>query len=84
MLNDLLAAACPECGSTETEWHCGHTTNSGLQDGRLRMHDVSTVFFLGCCCCSETIRTVRGDELARLMTEAANARYNQRGKDDES
>ncbi len=69
----LLAAACPECGSTDTEWHCSQQTNSGVVDGRLRMHDVHTVFFLGCNECSETIRTIGGDKLARLLTEAANA-----------
>lgn len=73
MLNALLSASCPECGSNETEWHCGHEKNCDVVDGRLRMHDIGTVFFLGCSGCSETIRTVRGDELARLMTEAANS-----------
>ncbi len=71
MLNDLLAANCPECGSSDTAWQCTQTTNSGVVDGRLRMHDVSTVFFLGCNRCSNTIRTVRGDELAMMMTQAA-------------
>lgn len=72
MLNKLLQANCPECGSADTEWHCTQTTNSGVPDGRLRMHDVSTVFFLGCNSCSTTIRTVSGDKLAELMTESAN------------
>lgn len=70
MLNDLLGVNCPECGSTDTEWNCTQTTNSGVVDGRLRMHDISTVFFLGCNCCSTTIRTVRGEELAAMMTKA--------------
>lgn len=69
---DLLAAACPECGSTDTEWHCSQHTSSGVMEGRLRTHEVSTQFFLGCNHCSETIRIISGNELARLMTEAAN------------
>jgi hypothetical protein len=68
-LNVGLGAACPECGSNDTAWNCTQTTNSGVADGRLRMHDVTTVFFLGCNCCSETIRTMSGDEVARMMTE---------------
>jgi hypothetical protein len=68
----VLAASCPECGSSDTEWHCSQYTDSGVVDGRLRMHEVKTRFFLGCNSCSETIRIVGGDELARFLTEAAN------------
>jgi len=68
-----VSRECPECGSAETEWHCAQTTNSGVVDGRLRMHDVSTVFYLGCNHCSETIRTVSGDDVAQWMNTAANA-----------
>jgi hypothetical protein len=73
-LNDVLGAACPECGGTDTEWHCSQYTNSGVENGRLRLHEVGTRFFLGCNLCSATIRTISGDKLARLMTEAANAK----------
>ncbi|MEY2632352.1 MAG: hypothetical protein RIR00_1006 [Pseudomonadota bacterium] len=73
LYQEFVGCECPECGSTDTEWHCSQTTNSGVVDGRLRMHDVSTVFYLGCNCCSETIRTRSGDDIARLMTEMANA-----------
>jgi hypothetical protein len=72
-LTDGLADPCPECGSTDTEWHCSQYTNSGVENGRLRLHDIGTRFFLGCNVCSATIRTISGDKLARLMTEAANA-----------
>lgn len=67
-----VSRECPECGSTDTEWHCSQTTNSGVVDGRLRMHDVSTVFYLGCNCCSETICTMSGDEVAQRMNTTAN------------
>lgn len=63
---------CPECGSSDTEWRCAQTTKSGVADGRLRMHDVSTVFYLGCNVCSETIRVLSGEEVARWMNAAAN------------
>jgi hypothetical protein len=36
------------------------------------MHEVRTRFFLGCTVCSETIRIIDGDDLAQMMTEAAN------------
>ena len=72
-LTDVLAAECPECGSADTEWHCAQFTDSGVVDGRLRMSEIMTRFFLGCNSCSATIRIISGDELAQLMTEAANA-----------
>ena len=67
-----LAATCPECGGRDTEWHCGQYSNSGAADGRLRMHEVRTRFFLGCPVCGETIRVVDGDDMAAMMTRAAN------------
>lgn len=69
----IVSRECPECGSPDTEWHCAQTTNSGVVDGRLRMHDVSTIFYLGCNCCSETICTVSGNDVAQWMNAAANA-----------
>lgn len=74
-LTDVLAAVCPECGSADTQWHCSQHTDSGVVDGRLRMHEVNARFFLGCNSCSETIRIIDGDDLARLMTKAANASF---------
>ena len=71
MLNDLLAGECPECGSADTEWHCTQTTRSGVADGRLRLNEVTTLFFCGCNECSETIKTITGDELAAMMTEGS-------------
>jgi hypothetical protein len=72
-LTGVLEAVCQECGGTDTEWHCSQYTNSDVENGRLRLHEVVTRFFLGCNSCSATIRIISGDKLARLMTEAANA-----------
>jgi hypothetical protein len=58
---------CPECGSKDLQWHCTHETNSGVVDGRLRMHDINTLFYLGCNYCSETLKTVSGDEAAEFL-----------------
>jgi hypothetical protein len=49
---------CPECGSTNLQWGISHATRSSAPDGRLRMSEVSTVAFLGCGACSETVRTL--------------------------
>jgi hypothetical protein len=76
-----MTAHCPECGSTDTEWHCTQINRSSVAEGRLRTHDVSTVFFLGCNRCSETIKTMTGEEVARRMTDARNTQ--QEGKSHE-
>lgn len=67
--SELLAGSCPECGSADTEWSCGQQTNSCVADGRLRMGEVITIFTLGCNSCSETIRIIDGDEVARIMNQ---------------
>jgi len=60
---------CKECGGTAFTWHCYQTSqHSGIEDGRLRMHDIRTVFVLACDECSEDLRTVKGDEVAQWMT----------------
>ena len=69
-LRDLLKGRCPECGSWDLEWHCSQDTQSGVADGRLGLNEVTTLFYLGCEYCSETIRTVTGDDLAFMMTGA--------------
>jgi len=71
MLNDLLVAKCKGCGgSNNLVWHCSQDTNSGVADGRLRMHEIHTVFYLACEYCSETVKTVKGDEVADLLTQS--------------
>ena len=58
---------CPECGSEELSWKHSHETNSGVVDGRLRMHDIHTVFFLGCENCSNTVSTLSADEITAYL-----------------
>lgn len=71
MLNDLLVAKCGECdGSGDLVWKCTQETNSGVVDGRLRMHEINTVFYLACEYCSETVKEVKGDEVAELLTQS--------------
>lgn len=58
---------CDECGSADIQWTCKQATLSGIADGRLQMRDVFTSFVLGCNECSETVRVMTGDEVARWM-----------------
>lgn len=47
--------ACPECGVQELTWAAGPVKKDAIADGRLRMYDVGTQFYLGCDSCSETL-----------------------------
>jgi len=61
---------CPNCDSSELSWAPHLLNNSGVVDGRLRMHDVSCSFVLGCDECSETVRVIDADAAARLIAAA--------------
>lgn len=63
---------CPECGSNKLEWNCTHVNRGSAQDGRLNLHEVSTLFYLSCEC-GETVQTVSGDAVAELLTETLNS-----------
>jgi hypothetical protein len=58
---------CKACGSAALTWHTTNTNRSGVQEGRLRTHEVDCVFFLGCDACSETLATVSADKVVELM-----------------
>jgi len=60
---------CPECENSDNLiWTCSQESTSGVAEGRLRTHEVHTVFYLGCHYCSETIKRVSGDEVAEFLT----------------
>jgi len=60
---------CPECGSRELTWHAGTKNYGGVQDGRICMHEVGPIFYLGCGDCHETIHVIDGDKVAKRLTE---------------
>lgn len=70
-LTDIKECSC--CGSTELRWHCSQKNLSGVADGRLRLNEVGTEFFLGCDSCSETLEVVSGDKVAMWMNKQAKA-----------
>lgn len=60
---------CRACGSSELIWST-HMRNTGpAQDGRLRMHEVTCDFVLGCNECSETLRVVGADDVAEYLMQ---------------
>lgn len=75
-LNEALLPSkvteCRECGSKSLSWDTHYKTDSGVQQGRLRTHEVYCVFVLGCEDCSETLATVRAETMAVRFTAALN------------
>ena len=65
-----MSDRCKECGSLDTKWHCSHeNTSGGVVDGRLCMHDIKTVFFLGCEYCSATLKVIGSDDFLDMNDE---------------
>lgn len=58
---------CKACGSTSLTWQTQITTDSGVQQGRLRTNDMKCVFFLGCDSCSETLALVNADKVTQHL-----------------
>lgn len=72
-MNKLLSIfpkSCNECGSKELRLFCSQKNTSGVVDGKLRLSEVSTEFFLGCEECSETLGVIDGDKLADMITQS--------------
>ncbi len=66
---ETIETMCPNCGSDELSW-CATSHNKSLVDeGRLRTHEVESLFVLGCDECSETVRIVSADDVAELLNE---------------
>lgn len=59
--------ACPNCTSTNSEWFVHAINGSTVVDGRLQMHDIRVMAFLGCLDCSETIRSINEDEINAVL-----------------
>ena len=58
---------CKECGSESLTWFAHNANRSGVMEGRLRTHEVSCLFILGCDDCSETLKVVSADKIAERM-----------------
>ena len=58
---------CPECSSKLLQWHCTQVTKSPIPDGRLRLHEVDTLFYLSCEYCSHTLEEITGDAVALIL-----------------
>lgn len=58
---------CPACKSTDLAWDTVYRPTAQVPEGRLRSGEVGCFFFLGCNFCSETLQTVRAEEVMRLL-----------------
>jgi hypothetical protein len=63
---------CGNCGSVKLSWNCTTRNIGGVGDGRLRLSDVSVIFYLGCDECSETVQVRTSDEVVDEMNKEIN------------
>lgn len=62
---------CRECGGSALSWFAHKENKSGVQDGRLCMHDVRGIFVLGCDDCHATVAVVSADRIADHLNARA-------------
>ena len=60
---------CPNCGSKYLKWYSGIRKINNIVDNRLSMHDIDVQFHLACENCSETVKIISGDEVAKILNE---------------
>ncbi|MEX5881862.1 hypothetical protein AB6G95_19290 [Proteus vulgaris] len=58
---------CPCCGGQSLTWDNSVRKNTAVQDGRLRLNEITGVFWLGCDECSETLIQVNADDVAAFL-----------------
>ena len=61
---------CNNCGSDDLEWLSKPHTDSDVQDGRLRLNEVRTIYFLACHNCSETLQFMSEDQALTFINGA--------------
>lgn len=66
---------CHECGSQALSWQTTNKAPTGIPEGRLRSHEVKSLFVLGCDTCSETLKILSADEVAGRLTEHLQAQH---------
>ena len=54
---------CKECTSSDLGWRVAPESKSSVVDGRLRMHDISVIAYLGCNSCSATLKVISSDDI---------------------
>ena len=64
-----IPTSCKECDGRNFTWHCHPKNFGGVQDGRIRMHEIGVEFYLGCDDCSATLKIVDGDTVAGLLND---------------
>lgn len=62
--------SCSNCGSKLLSWDTTVVKNTAVQDGLLKLNEVSGLFYLGCDECSETLLKVSADDVANHLNNA--------------
>jgi hypothetical protein len=62
--------SCSNCGSKLLSWDTTVVKNTAVQDGLLKLNEVSGLFYLGCDECYETLLKVSADDVANHLNNA--------------
>lgn len=60
---------CSFCGGTRLFWDWAAENAGSACDGRLRLSEIRTVFYLACEECSETLLILRAGQVAEHLTK---------------
>jgi hypothetical protein len=60
---------CRECESTNLVWDQTPHKLTDVVNGRLTMHDVETLFYLGCLGCGATLAHLSPDQLTEILNQ---------------
>lgn len=65
--------SCPECGSKSLTWDSAEINKTDVAHGRLRVSDITGMFYLGCDECSETLLRVSMGEMTGFLNACRSA-----------
>jgi hypothetical protein len=63
----MTTKKCENCGGSDLQWYVSTVGPRDVQDGRIRMSEVSPIAYLACEECSETIQIIQEDEINRML-----------------
>lgn len=58
---------CPNCGGTTHRWFVSCRGPNDVQDGRIRLSEISAIAYLGCEECSETLKIIDSEEIEERL-----------------
>lgn len=63
----MFSKYCSECGEAKLSFFPYYVNQGSAQDGRLRLHEVSCQYVLGCEYCSHTEKVLSNEEVSNIL-----------------